>query len=124
MCEGIPEEYKSKIREWAIQRSFIRRIYFFGSRVKGVHRPDSDLDVAIEFDPVDTDEDCLTTWTSDAQEWQNQLEPLTPYKLHLEWHDPGGGTPTISSGLVDSSILIYERADLTGAPNTGPQADG
>ena len=104
------------LREWAKRQQFVRRVYLYGSRVRGTHTKDSDLDVAIEFDPAGNDTDCLTTWVCDSKKWCAELGSLLPWKLHLEWHDPEGETHRISSGLDESSILIYEREDLVIKP--------
>lgn len=113
------------LREWAKRRQFVRRVFIYGSRVQGTHTKDSDIDVAIEFDPVGNDMDCLTTWVCDAKKWRAELGPLLPWELHLEWHDPEGETPRITAGLDESSILVYEREDLViKPPNQIGAADG
>src|SRR5688572_18265130 len=43
---------------WAETMPSIRRAYLSGSRLAGAHRPDSDLDVAIEFDAPEGERDC------------------------------------------------------------------
>lgn len=129
VAEGTePADLKKAIaflQGWAGQHYFVRRLLLFGSRIRGTQRPDSDFDVAVEFDPVGLDSDCLTTWICEAKKWRKQLQPHLPWTLHLEWHDPGGGTPTISAGLKESSLLIYERGDLVNmqieSPIPGPQ---
>lgn len=97
------------LRSWAESRSFVRRLWIYGSRAKGTHSSTSDLDVAIDFDPLH-DENCETTWVCEGQEWQDELQALLPWRLQLEWYDPGGSTPRIASGIADGGILIYERA--------------
>ena len=97
------------LREWASTRHFILRIYVYGSRLKQTHRPDSDLDVAMEFEPAGIDLDCFTTWVGDAKKWRRQLQPLLPAVLHLEWHDTNGKTPHVSQWLRDASCVVYER---------------
>ena len=37
------------VAQWADERPAIEKAYIFGSRARGDHRPDSDLDLAIEF---------------------------------------------------------------------------
>jgi hypothetical protein len=85
------------LNSWAKRKPFVRRLWT------------SDLDVAIEFDPSD-DEDCLTTWACEGQGWQDELQASLPWRLQLEWYDPGGSTPRVAAGISDGSILIYERA--------------
>ena len=38
-------DYKVIIREWASEIRVIQRVWIFGSRASGDHRPDSDLEV-------------------------------------------------------------------------------
>lgn len=97
------------LRSWAQSRSFVRRLWIYGSRAKGTHSLASDLDVAIDFDPLN-DEDCETTWVCESQGWQDELQASLPWRLQLEWYDPGGSTPRIAGGISDGGILIYERA--------------
>jgi hypothetical protein len=42
-----------RLRVWAQGHANIRRVWLYGSRVRGTQRPDSDLDVAVEIDAVD-----------------------------------------------------------------------
>ncbi len=37
------------IAQWADQRPAVEKVYIFGSHVRGDARPDSDLDIAIDF---------------------------------------------------------------------------
>lgn len=110
---------KEIIAQWAKSNIHITKVYVFGSRQSGYSkktgqsvRPDSDLDVAVEFDKLDTDDNCLTTWLNEADEWRkelsNRLNLGNEIKLHLEWYH-STETPTLHSYLQDSSEVIYER---------------
>ncbi len=49
---GPIEDQKSLanvIAQWVDQRPAVEQVYIFGSHVRGDARPDSDLDLAIEF---------------------------------------------------------------------------
>jgi predicted nucleotidyltransferase len=100
---------KRPLRSWGEAKTFVRRLWIYGSRAKDLHRPESDLDVAIEFDPNDG-EDCLTTWTFEGDAWQRELQGSLPWRLQLEWYDPDGSTPRIERGIRDGGILVYQRA--------------
>lgn len=106
------EDAVAILKSWAIERPFVRRIFVYGSRARGNHSTVSDLDVAIEFDPVEGDWNCLTTWVYEAKKWRKELQSLLPWPLHLEWNDSGGETPHVAAGLRESSILVYEREGL------------
>ena len=42
------EDMEAAVARWASTQPLIRKAYLFGSRVRGTHRSDSDLDVAVE----------------------------------------------------------------------------
>ena len=43
------ETMATAVAKWAGTEPLIRKAYLFGSRVRGDHRSDSDLDVAVEI---------------------------------------------------------------------------
>jgi predicted nucleotidyltransferase len=98
------------IARWAAENPEVRRVWVFGSRAKDTHRPDSDIDVAVELEPVADSEETLTRWIAHAEVWKAQLQNLIAPQVDLEWFDPDGGTPNIEAGLNDSKVLVYERA--------------
>ena len=55
---------------WAKSKSFISRLWVYGSYVHGDPKPDSDIDIAIEVldGPID---DFYTRFYHESQEWQN-----------------------------------------------------
>lgn len=78
------EDAKHALRFWAEGKPFVRRLWIFGSRAKGMQSPKSDLDVAVDFDPVGNDEDCVTTWTFEGERWTEELQRSLPWRLQLE----------------------------------------
>ena len=102
------ENVKQVLEKWAGAKPFISKIYIFGSRATKDFTDNSDLDVAIEFDPIRNDENSFTTWVCEAENWRRQLQTKLPYKLDLQ-HFDGDNTPTIKAGIENSSILVYER---------------
>ena len=101
------------ISTWARGKPLVKRVYVFGSRVRGNHRPDSDIDIAVELDPAayrGVDESGgLATWMFETEGWKEELEKLVPLKIQLERYHPEQ-TPTVGKGLARSSQLIYEKA--------------
>ena len=108
------------IARWAAENPEVRRVWVFGSRAKDTHRPDSDIDVAVELEPVADSEETLTRWIAHAEVWNAQLQNLIAPQVDLEWFDPDGSTPSIEAGLNDSKVLVYERASTTGDPPALP----
>lgn len=106
-------EIAGLVSAWAKDKPLVKRIYLFGSRVRGDHGPESDIDIAVELDPsafrgVD-ESGGLATWMFEAEAWREELRRLIPLKLQLERYHPEQ-TPTVGKGLARSSQLIYEKA--------------
>ena len=109
------------ISTWAQEKPLVKRAYIFGSRVRGDHRPDSDIDIAVELDPdmfrgVDGSGG-RATWMFETDGWKEELEKLLALKVQLERYHPDQ-TPTVGKGLARSSQLVYEKP-----PNPGVHTD-
>lgn len=96
------------VAKWARSKPIVMRVYLFGSRVRGDHRPDSDLDIAVELVPDLDESGGLATWMHEKKEWIEELKALIPLKLQLERYHPVQ-TPTVVKGIERSSQLIYEK---------------
>lgn len=108
---------KSIIIKWAQAKPFITKVYLFGSRITSNSkktgmpvRPDSDLDVALEFTRISQDEDYLTTWTCESKKWHKELLVLLGFAsdkdLDLErLHETE--TPHVAQYIKEGSELIY-----------------
>lgn len=106
-------EVAKVISNWASGKSLVKRVHIFGSRVRRDHRPDSDIDIAVELDLEaleGTDESGgLATWMFETKGWKEELECLIPLKVQLERYHPDQ-TPTVGKGLAESSQIVYEKA--------------
>ncbi|MFZ5523842.1 MAG: nucleotidyltransferase family protein [Pseudomonadota bacterium] len=103
----------SVVSMWAREKPLVKRAYLFGSRVRGDHRTESDIDIALELDPnqfrgVD-ESGGLATWMFETKVWKEELEKIIPLKVQLERYHPVQ-TPTVGKGLAQSSQLVYEKA--------------
>jgi len=106
---GIGNDMADAIARWAAQNPRIRRVWAYGSRAKGTHRPDSDIDLAVELEPVADSEEALAVWMGHAGSWRWQLQSRISPKVDLEWFDPDGTTRAIAAALDEAKVLIYER---------------
>ena len=109
------EKAKEIIIKWSEAKPFITRVHLFGSRVSGVSRktgkavrPDSDLDIAIEFTPF-RNEDYLTTWIFEKEKWHKELLGLLGFLKdeHLDLEHYNHNTTHVAKYLKDNSIVIY-----------------
>ena len=104
------ERYEQVLHAWAVATPCVRKVSIFGSRAKGTPRSDSDLDVAVEIDPVGSDESAYVSWFHLKKSWHAELQRRLDVPLDLEWFDPTGSTPTIAKGLSEANVVVYERA--------------
>lgn len=92
------------ITPWAAGLNYRIRIYFFGSRLKGTHKRDSDLDLAVEFlDPLIDSE---VMWHAVGDQWTKELSALTglnarPQVLN-EHSEP------VNTYVKECSVILFE----------------
>jgi predicted nucleotidyltransferase len=76
------------VSTWARTKPLVKRVYLFGSRVRGDHGPGSDIDIAVELDPAvfqGADESGgLATWMFETKGWKEELARLIPLRIQLE----------------------------------------
>jgi len=68
------------LADWSTGTTFI--IYLFGSRVRGDHRPDSDVDVVIPIPNLPTDFD-MEWWARNNRDLFAAIDARLPGKLHI-----------------------------------------
>jgi predicted nucleotidyltransferase len=100
----------SALKAWAVHHPEIARVIVYGSRARGDHRPESDLDVAVELEESQWQESPFTIWMTSGTRWQRELAPLLPWALDLQWHDRGDETPTVSAKIQRGHFVVYERS--------------
>ncbi|MEN3354076.1 MAG: uncharacterized protein V7640_2234 [Betaproteobacteria bacterium] len=107
---ALETDVRTAISDWAESTPRVRRIWLFGSRARDAHREDSDIDIALEIEPVGDSEETLAVWMVNSDKWQAQLQQHTNLEVDLEWFDPDGSTPKVHRALREASILLYDRA--------------
>lgn len=99
---------------WAADKPLVDRLWIFGSRARGDHRADSDLDIAIQLDLTAAngmdESGGLATWMFDTDGWEEELAALLPFTIDLEQYR-GDATPTIHQALSRSSQLVYIKRE-------------
>jgi predicted nucleotidyltransferase len=107
------DEMQVLLSIWAAETPLVKRLWLFGSRVRGEHREDSDVDVAIELDMTavkGVDESAgMATWAFDTMTWKPELELLLSRVVDLQRYK-AGETNIIQAGLDQSSVLVYEKS--------------
>lgn len=93
------------IRDWASNESRIAVVYLFGSRAKGTHRPNSDIDIAVVL--TDGESDTATGFAicegdSLAAALSNKLP--VPIDLEFAFQDDAIVWPAVR----DHGILLYQ----------------
>ena len=61
VVEQISDTWIVAIQQWAKNESLVEQAYVFGSRAKGIARPESDLDIAIKLSG-ETEEKRTENW--------------------------------------------------------------
>lgn len=102
----LPASWLDAIRDWAAHWPRIAAVYAYGSRVKGTHRPDSDVDIAIILSEGDG-ESAITIAMFEGQEMRASLEPLISAPLHLEFAFPNDDV--VMPAVLDHGVLIFRR---------------
>lgn len=100
--------------EWARQDPILAMIHLFGSRVRGDHRPDSDIDFAVELDlsaarGVDFSGG-FATFSQHSRRWEVELARRLSIPVDLEFYHGPEETPILHGGLEQSGKLIYDKS--------------
>lgn len=94
------------IAQWADQRPAVEQVYIFGSHVRGDARPDSDLDLAIDFVQNLTTE-ATSDWTQHSQVVGEKLKAAlggTQVSLHTKKDD--AAWPAIRKAARDPVLIV------------------
>lgn len=110
------EACEEAVRSWASGKPKVNRLWFYGSRVKGRHSSNSDLDIAIEiasdFSPHIHDPSSFgrATFINEKTNWVAGLQALIPCEVDIKLYEPTNDC-RVRKGVEDASILVYEKLE-------------
>lgn len=105
---------------WASTKPKIKRLWVFGSRARGDHRSDSDLDIAIELRGSGR-ETPFTQFMFNRDEWRKDLQRHFEIKTHLCRYEEVGYVDidepesNVVKAVQKDGILIYDSTDAQNA---------
>jgi len=106
------------VQQWAETIPYEIRIYLFGSFINSTPKPDSDIDIALEFTNSKEVPKPMFMWFKLHTYWVRQLSRLLTRKPHLCLYDmianQKANTDTQSKDFLTSKKyrLIYESASI------------
>jgi predicted nucleotidyltransferase len=92
-----------RLRTWAAAQEPVKRLWIYGSRLRGTQRPDSDLDIAIEIFARPTAEQRGQFWNHTVALWRADLRLIVPFEPHIEMY------VTVWTNVNACSMLVFER---------------
>lgn len=98
---------RSALVVWAQKQCGLRRLWVYGSRVRGVHRPNSDLDIAFEIDRLPDHAAAHEFQERTLPTWRLELSQLSGLRVHLE-ASVGDGS-NVAQYVAKSGAPVYER---------------
>ena len=111
-AEAVPALWVSALQRWAASVSYLGAVYVFGSRARGEHRPDSDLDVAYVIDRQVRDRPSMAP----LSDWESTLRRDIPVKVDLWSTEHDRGEERVWPGVVADGIVVVDRLRPPGAP--------
>lgn len=127
--KSISPQDLQTLYNWAESKPFVKRLWVFGSRTRGDHKPDSDLDVAIEINAIrPSDSSPYVSFRFRHKGWVAEIEPDLCHRLHLchynaevtesfnfDFNDASGVSTrmdqvSIAQEVNKDGILVYDYA--------------
>lgn len=102
---GLLEVDRVAIVEWAERHSEISRVYLYGSRARGDHLEDSDIDLAIEVVAQPGDANSFATWMY----WHAAYKEAPDLHLSAKPHPLWIGWEEVGQGVENDGELLFQR---------------
>jgi hypothetical protein len=104
---NISEEDRQEIVAWARRHPEIKAVYLYGSRARGDHRPDSDIDLAVVMNTQPGDTNAYTTWIFWKSECDKAPDLHLSCPIQLEWYEKGADLKVVGPAVERDGILLY-----------------
>lgn len=100
----LPDEWRDAAVAWACGNSNVAEIWLFGSRAKGLARPDSDVDLVVQLMPPDGNHDwAFGNFMALGDRWQAELSRLIGRHVSLQAFGPD------MDEISNTAILLWKR---------------
>ncbi|HVY89578.1 MAG TPA: nucleotidyltransferase domain-containing protein [Hyphomonadaceae bacterium] len=109
---SIEDSWFAVIRSWAASKPDIAKAFVFGSRAKGIARPDSDLDIGIIVASSNPNEDDYTCWFFNRDDWNRELAEMIPITIDLQIANESISTTVVAPAVKDHGVLIFDRSAI------------
>lgn len=86
MDDGLPSGWRQQAKTWAATKDRIHELHLFGSRAKGTHHEESDVDLAYILTGDDPGE-VLAYSMFECADWAKELAALIGVPIQLELAD-------------------------------------
>jgi predicted nucleotidyltransferase len=104
----IPDNWKTTLIVWASNHPEIRELWLFGSRARGDHRDDSDIDIAVIL--TGTQEKRLATWITCGSAWEAELDRMLSANVDLDLGDSDLSQTVVAPALEREGCRLYQAA--------------
>ena len=95
---------KNNVSTWASHLNVRTKIYFYGSRLEGTNKTESDIDLALEF--LDHGFNKTLAWFDYHEKWQSELSKAIGTPVHLELYDKEN--ESVREYVDRKSVVIFE----------------
>jgi predicted nucleotidyltransferase len=106
----LPDNVADFFRRWAEAAPEISHLWLYGSRARGTHDVDSDIDIAVGIMGWDSDsenarDEAISTWLAKGRAWKTQLQAATLLKVHL--NPATHYDETVLPAIIREGVLLY-----------------